>query len=147
MVACSPSPQQTGCQLSDAACAAEYLQRHIPTAQLAWTFHNWLVHATGAVIAALKTHLFNRVLWPDLSGIPDHADPLMRWQPLECGTKIELHGRCIASHPVITLLTPSLALRSGAVTFLFTGDMALTPSLWAEFADERAPDNVKMIRQ
>lgn len=95
------------------------------------------VHATPEVIASLRKHLFNWELWPDFATIPDAANPLLRWSPLEPGTAVELGGRIVTPHAV-THTRGSVAywVHNGAAGFLFSGDMASTPSLWQAFADE-----------
>jgi cAMP phosphodiesterase len=95
------------------------------------------VHASEQVISALKTSLFNWVLWPDFSVIPSAEDPVMRWAPFKPGDTINVDGRLISSFPVKH--TP------GAVAywahdhkggFLFSGDMCSTPDLWTALAGE-----------
>jgi glyoxylase-like metal-dependent hydrolase (beta-lactamase superfamily II) len=101
------------------------------------------VHATGKVIAALKKHLFNWVLWPDFATIPDAASAILRWQPLETGGALELGGRRITSHAVNH--TPGSAaywVRNDSDGFLFTGDMASTPELWAALKGQQGLSKV-----
>jgi 3',5'-cyclic-nucleotide phosphodiesterase len=101
------------------------------------------VHATDKVIAALKKHLFNWVLWPDFATIPDAANAVLRWEPLETGSTFELGGRRIASFPVNH--TPGSAaywVRNDSDGFLFTGDMATTPELWAALKGEQGLSKV-----
>lgn len=89
------------------------------------------VHASGAVIAALRQHLFNWVLWPDFSVIPSAQDPILRWAPFEPGTSMRLGERTIASHAV-NHMPGSVAYRvhNERSGFLFSGDMSSTPELW-----------------
>lgn len=95
------------------------------------------VHATEKVIAALRKHLFNWVLWPDFAAIPDAQRPVLRWQPMEAGSTVELSGRSITSHAVNhTVGSAAYAVRGARDGFLFTGDMASTPSLWTMLARE-----------
>ena len=97
------------------------------------------VHASAQVIGALRKHLFNWVLWPDFGTIPDAGHPILRWQPVETGAAFELAGRRIAAHPVNhTPGSLAYAVDCGSDGFLFTGDMASTPVLWAMLAREPA---------
>lgn len=96
------------------------------------------VHATPEVMASMKKHLFNWVLWPDFSVIPNAENPTLRWEVIEPGTALDLGGRVITAHPVSH--TPgSVAYwvhntRSG---FLFSGDMSTTPQLWSAMQHEK----------
>lgn len=102
------------------------------------------IHATQAVIAALKKHLFNWVLWPDFGAIPNTENPALRWEAIEADTPVELNGRQVVAHPVNhTLGATSYLVRQGGASFLFTGDMASTPDLWATVAQE--PGLAKVI--
>lgn len=95
------------------------------------------VHATPEVIAALKKHLFNWELWPDFATIPSAANPLLRWSALDAGAAVDLGGRIITPHPVRhTSGSVAYWVHNGENGFLFSGDMASTPSLWNTFAGE-----------
>jgi cAMP phosphodiesterase len=95
------------------------------------------VHATEAVIVALKSHLFNWILWPDFAQIPNQENPLLRWQPMQAGETIVLGDRRVTSHPVNhTVEASAYWVRNDDKGFLFTGDMASTPSLWTSFKHE-----------
>jgi glyoxylase-like metal-dependent hydrolase (beta-lactamase superfamily II) len=101
------------------------------------------VHATGNVIAALKKHLFNWVLWPDFAAIPDAQNAILRWQSLETGDALALGDRRISSMAVNhTVGSAAYLVRNDADGFLFTGDMASTPALWAALANEQRPSKV-----
>jgi 3',5'-cyclic-nucleotide phosphodiesterase len=96
------------------------------------------VYATAPVIAALKKHLFNWVLWPDFSTIPDEADPVMRWQEIAYGDSIRLGDRVITPVPVNhTAGSSGYWIRNERDGFLFTGDMGATPALWPMVAHEK----------
>ncbi len=95
------------------------------------------VHATEEVIASLKSNLFNWVLWPDFTKIPNERDPILRWQPMKYGETIELDGRRITSHPVNhTVNAVGYFIRNEKSGFLFTGDMSSTPELWTALTRE-----------
>lgn len=96
------------------------------------------VHASEKVIAALKKHLFNWVLWPDFAAIPDSAHPTLRWQPVAPGATVQLGTRSLTAHPVNhTVGSSAWWVHDGSAGFLFTGDMAATPELWRALRDER----------
>jgi len=45
------------------------------------------VHATPETIRILHSHIFNWLVWPDFSAIPDHHQPFMRFQPIHVGER------------------------------------------------------------
>lgn len=96
------------------------------------------VYATQRVIDALKKHLFNWVLWPDFTTIPNEQAPAMRWQAIEYGATIEVDGRLITPWPVNhTVGSAAYWVRQASGGFLFTGDMGSTPELWEQVAGEK----------
>lgn len=95
------------------------------------------VYATQKVIDALKKHLFNWVLWPDFSTIPNPSEPVMRWQAIEHGATLALDGRLITPFAVNhTVGSSAYWMRAASGGFLFTGDMGSTPALWEKMAAE-----------
>lgn len=97
------------------------------------------VHASEPVIAALKRHLFNWVLWPDFSEIPSADNPILRWQPLSPGATIDIGGRLITPLPVNhTDGSMAYHVDTGHGGFLFTGDMGPTPALWPALRERRS---------
>lgn len=101
------------------------------------------VHATPQVIAALKTHLFNWVLWPDFTTIPTKDNPVLRWLPFEPGACIALGERRITSYPVNhTAGAVAYWVQSARAGFLFTGDMGSTKKLWQAVAGKPGLEKV-----
>ncbi|MFZ6872381.1 3',5'-cyclic-nucleotide phosphodiesterase [Undibacterium sp. Di27W] len=101
------------------------------------------VHATAEVLHALKTHIFNWIIWPDFSTLPNTDKPSMQYQEMQPGTTISLGDRLITSHTVNH--TPGSVgywVRTADKGFLFTGDMASTPALWESLAGQAALDMV-----
>lgn len=96
-----------------------------------------IVHASENVITTLKTHLFNWSLWPDFAAIPNSTNPVLLWAPMQPGSTIELSERHITSYPVThTVDAVAYGVRNDERTFLFSGDMASTPDLWAQLAEQ-----------
>jgi 3',5'-cyclic-nucleotide phosphodiesterase len=95
------------------------------------------VHASEKVIATLKQHMFNWLLWPDFAEIPSAEEAILRWQPMQPGITLELGGRFITAYPVNhTVDAVGYWVHNNSKGFLFTGDLATTPELWARFAHE-----------
>ncbi|NEX60468.1 MBL fold metallo-hydrolase [Noviherbaspirillum galbum] len=93
------------------------------------------VHASEQVIEALKTSLFNWVLWPDFTAIPSAEDPTCRLQPFRPGDRIELGGRVVTPHAVRhSRGSMAYHVDNGRDGFVFSGDMCSTPELWQALA-------------
>ncbi|MFZ6676295.1 3',5'-cyclic-nucleotide phosphodiesterase [Undibacterium sp. Tian12W] len=97
------------------------------------------VHATAEVLHALKTHIFNWIIWPDFSTLPDTDKPSMQYQEMLPGSTLTLGDRLITSH-VVDHVPGSVAywVRAEGKGFLFTGDMASTPALWENLTGQKA---------
>lgn len=102
-----------------------------------------IVHATEQVIAPLKQHLFNWLLWPDFATLPDVENPIMRWDVMPHGAVTEINGRLIVSHPSEhTPGSSAYAVKGGGRGFLFTGDTGPVPALWKEMKADDGIDKV-----
>jgi ribonuclease BN (tRNA processing enzyme) len=94
------------------------------------------VHALPDTLAALRTHLFNGIIWPDFTRLPTHDAPMLQLVPFELGQIITLGERRIevlpASHTVpavgFAVLGAPVAKRGA---FIYTGDTGPNPALWA----------------
>ena len=96
------------------------------------------VHATEKVIASLKKHLFNWVLWPDFAAIPNTEHPSLRWETVEPGTAVDVGGRRLTPHVVNhTVGSVAYMVNNAKSGFLFSGDMSSTPELWAALHNEK----------
>ncbi len=88
------------------------------------------IHATPETIRILHSHIFNWLIWPDFSAIPDHARPFMRFQPMNVGERVELDGRGITALPARhTVPAVAYCLDSGAGQLVFSGDTAYCAEL------------------
>jgi cAMP phosphodiesterase len=93
------------------------------------------VHALPATIDALRTHIFNGVIWPDFTRLPSAEAPMLRLLSFEVGQTIELGDRRIevlpAEHTVpavgFAVLGAPVAKRGA---FIYTGDTGPNPALW-----------------
>jgi ribonuclease BN (tRNA processing enzyme) len=97
-----------------------------------------VVHALPATIAALKLHIFNGVIWPDFTCLPDVEHPLIAFEPLAVGERLELAGRTIevlsAAHTVPAVGYAVMATRADRGAWVFTGDTGPNPALWQRLA-------------
>ena len=89
------------------------------------------VHALAATIAALRTHVFNGVIWPDFSRLPDLSHPVLAFNAVEVGQVLEVGGRRIevlsARHTVPAV---GYAVLGSQGAWAFTGDTGPNPALW-----------------
>ena len=97
------------------------------------------VHALAPTLAALRTHVFNGVIWPDFTRLPDPAAPVLSLVPFETGDRISAGAARVevlpASHTVPAVgfaVTPAVRPEAGA--WVFTGDTGPNPALWARLA-------------
>ena len=51
------------------------------------------VHALAPTLAALRTHIFNGVIWPDFTRLPSVAHPVLELVAVEHGQRLRLGGK------------------------------------------------------
>jgi ribonuclease BN (tRNA processing enzyme) len=90
------------------------------------------VHALPQTIAALRQHVFNGVIWPDFTRLPEPEHPVLRFEEVAIGQVLSLGSRQVevlpASH---TVPACGYAVHSPRGAWVFTGDTGPNPSLWA----------------
>jgi ribonuclease BN (tRNA processing enzyme) len=99
------------------------------------------LYARAETLDILKTHIFNWKIWPDFSEIPNAQQPFMRYQEIEVGEVINLHGRKITALPA-NHVVPSVGycLDSGTNSLVFSGDTTTHDPLW------KAVNKIKNLR-
>jgi len=94
------------------------------------------VHALPETLAALRTHVFNGVIWPDFTRLPSAEQPVLAFRPIAVGERLTLGGRCVevlpASHTVPACGFAVFDTQGGA--WVYTGDTGPNPALWARLA-------------
>jgi cAMP phosphodiesterase len=95
-----------------------------------------VVHALPATIDALRTHIFNGVIWPDFTRLPSAESPVLRLQPFELGQVIELGPQrrievLPAQHTVPAVGFAAFAGGPDAPAWVYTGDTGPNAALWA----------------
>ena len=89
------------------------------------------VHALPGTIAALKTHIFNNVIWPDFSRIPTVEAPFITFHELQVGQLLDFPGKRIEVLPAVhTVPAVGYAVTSGKGCWVFTGDTERNPAFW-----------------
>lgn len=89
------------------------------------------VHALAQTIDALKTHVFNGVIWPDFTRLPSTEHPMLQFVPFALGDIVQLGERHIevlsAEHTVPAV---GFAVHAPQGAWVFTGDTGPNPALW-----------------
>jgi ribonuclease BN (tRNA processing enzyme) len=89
------------------------------------------VYALQGTIDALKTHLFNNVIWPDFSRIPSPDAPFITFQAVELGQILLLGGKSVEVLPAVhTVPAVGYAVAGATGYWIFTGDTERNPALW-----------------
>ena len=100
------------------------------------------VHALAATLDALRTHVFNGVIWPDFSRLPDARNPVLKFVPISVGQRLELGARQVEVLPAAhTVPAVGFALRAApaadAPAWVYSGDTGPNPALWERLAQMR----------
>ena len=98
------------------------------------------VHALPATLAALRTHVFNGVIWPDFTRLPSAHAPVLTLHPFEVGDKLSLAGLTIeVVEAVHTVPAVGFAVqgRPSGGWWVFTGDTGPNPALWKRLQGRR----------
>lgn len=90
------------------------------------------VYATPEILRILRAHVFNWLIWPDFTAIPDRRRPFLRMQPLRVGESMRLGARTVTVLPALHSV-PAVAycLDSGHGQLVYSGDTAYCPDLIA----------------
>lgn len=89
------------------------------------------VHARAETIAALRDYIFNWVIWPDFEALPDAQSPVLVFNEIKPGERIELDD-CAMRAVDVHHSVPSLGFcieREDRV-FAFSGDTMTNEGLW-----------------
>lgn len=91
-----------------------------------------IIHGLEATIDALRTHIFNNVIWPDFSRLPRADNPVMKYQVMQPGEIIEIGKRKIEMIEV-NHIVPGVGYRVESETgaFAFSGDTTTNNTFWA----------------
>ncbi len=92
-----------------------------------------VVHALPQTIEALRTHVFNGVIWPDFTQLPSPAAPILALAPLHVGERVRLdENHVIEALPAVhTVPAVGYAIHGPAGAWVFTGDTGPNDALWA----------------
>ena len=97
------------------------------------------VHALPETLAALRTHIFNGVIWPDFTRLPSAEQPMLQLVSFEVGEVLTLNGKRIevlsASHtvPAVGFAVECRGAEGSTEPrgwWVYTGDTGPNPLLW-----------------
>ena len=99
------------------------------------------VHASQSVIDALRTHLFNGLIWPDFTCLPTADEPVLRFNTLEPYTPILLgagtsESRCADGYTLTaipvhhTVPAVGYCVERAGKKLVYTGDTGPTEEIW-----------------
>ncbi|NMF87443.1 3',5'-cyclic-nucleotide phosphodiesterase [Aromatoleum petrolei] len=88
------------------------------------------VYAIPEVLRILRAHIFNWLIWPDFTAIPDRRRPFLRLQPIKIGEEVRLGDRTITPLPALHSV-PAVAycLDGGKGQLVYSGDTTYSPEL------------------
>lgn len=89
------------------------------------------VFALPETIRILRSHIFNWLVWPDFSAIPDRHNPFLRFQVVSVGETVRLSGgRRVSVLPAHhTVPACAYCIDSGAGKLVYTGDTTFAADL------------------
>lgn len=89
------------------------------------------VHALQHTIDALKTHIFNNIIWPDFSVLPSKTQPFLQFCPLQVGEIRQANGITLEALPA-THTVPAIGFAAQGRTgwWIFSGDTEHNAAFW-----------------
>jgi ribonuclease BN (tRNA processing enzyme) len=92
-------------------------------------------HALASTIAALRLHIFNGVIWPDFTRLPDPGHPMLEFEAVEVGQVLQMGNRRIEVLPARhTVPAVGYAVLGERGAWVYTGDTGPNPALWQRLA-------------
>lgn len=89
------------------------------------------VHAPAETVQALRSHMFNWVLWADFEKLPDVRHPVLQLEPMAVGSSLLVEGVSFRSFPSPhTVPAVGYAMASPTGCLAFTGDTYAGPPMW-----------------
>lgn len=92
-----------------------------------------VVHATAESLAILRQHVFNDLIWPDFTELPNASQAYVRLAEIRLGETVDLGGRRITALPAShTVPAVGYHLDSGSASLVFSGDTHICDDFWRE---------------
>lgn len=92
------------------------------------------VFALPETCRALRQHIFNWVIWPDFTQIPDMLNPFLRLVEIQPGELLQVEpGLTLRVLPAVhTVPAVAFHLDSGAGSLVFSGDTTVQDAFWRQ---------------
>lgn len=91
------------------------------------------VLSTEETIQFLKQHIFNGIVWPDLSRLPTPESPAVRYSAMREGGNVVVGGLSVKAIPVNhTVPTTGFLISDGDASIVYSGDTGTTETIWSE---------------
>jgi len=94
------------------------------------------VHALPETIAALRTHVFNNVIWPDFAAIPSRDAPFVSFheirigEVLRLGSQVPKHIEVLPAYHTVPACGFAVSCASGGRQWVFSGDTERNQAFW-----------------
>ena len=93
------------------------------------------VHGLPETLEALRSHIFNGVIWPDFTRLPSAEHPVLKLVPFELGQRLHLGGKTFEVMTALhTVPAVGFALEGREGWWVYTGDTGPNPALWQRLA-------------
>jgi len=93
--------------------------------------HPLRVLGSQETINAIHEHLFNWVMWPDFSELPNKENPSLIFEVIEPSQKVEVNGKFFTPVPVNHVVpTVAYLVEDDNSVFAFSGDTMENDTLW-----------------
>ena len=88
-----------------------------------------VIASTEEILASLKRHIFNDIIWPDFTAIPNKSDPVLRYQTIKAGVPVSVEGlKITAIQGNHTVPTVGYLVKDSQSAFIYSGDTYKTVS-------------------
>jgi cAMP phosphodiesterase len=89
------------------------------------------VYGLPETLSALQQHIFNWVIWPDFTALPEKDRPVVKLQTMLPGEIIEIKQRSIEMVPVNHVVPGAgYLVRQNGHSFAFSGDTTTNDTFW-----------------
>lgn len=101
---------------------------------LAKSPHKIRLFAISEVIKQIKKNLFNSLIWPDFSNIPNPEKAILQYEEVELNTPFTINGLKITPLPTKhSVASAGFLIEEGEKSLLYTGDTTYDPNLWRKY--------------
>jgi ribonuclease BN (tRNA processing enzyme) len=93
--------------------------------------HTVSIYSISEVVSAMRNHLFNNIIWPDFTVLPNSETPVLRFETIVPEREYIVSDYSIRAIPV-NHTVPAVGFRvcKGATTLLYSGDTGPTEEIW-----------------